>query len=197
MKKSIVLIIILGLIVLTGFSLSRYFYLQKANLELERIIKENKAKIDDLANQLFVENELNEKLKQEKQLLSNELKELSQELKQHEMELSSAKDKLSHIQTKLNLLKKENLYLSQLKASFDVKMEQANQEKAGLEAKFNSIEELKKAIYDLKDKMRRERLAARKESKNPQKVNGNKGYIIWRGQPTLKSKVRIEVTPAP
>jgi hypothetical protein len=65
-----------------------------------------------------------------------------------------------------------------------------------LTVKLSSIDELKKAIRDLKEKMRQDRIAARKGSKANQEIAGNRGYIIWKGQPTLKNKVRIEVIPA-
>ncbi len=196
MKKNLTLVIIISLIVITGFSLSRYFYLQKANFELQSILKENKVKMDELVTQLISQKELNQQLAKEKESLSQDLKILSDQFKKAETELSSTKDTLSAIQTKINLLKKENIYLAQLKASFDEKMEQARFEKESLEAKFNSVDELKKAIRDLKIRMREERRALKKNNVISEEINGNRGYLTWRGQSTLKSKVKIEVIPA-
>ncbi len=198
MKKNIPWIIIIILVVFTGFSLSRYIFLQKANLDLQTEIKNSKAKIDELVSQFMAEKELNQQLAKEKEGLSKELKSLSQQFRKAEAELSQAKDGLSSIQTKMNLLKKENIYLSQLKASFDEKMQEAKNEKEGLQAKLNSIDELKKAIRDFKEKMRQERIFSRKTNKpfRQIEIDGNKGYIVWRGQSTIKVKVKIEVIPA-
>ncbi len=196
MKKNLAIIVIILLLVITGFSLSRYFYLQKENFELQSVIRDNKAKIDDMVAQLMSQKDLNQKLLVQKEGLSNELKILSEQLKKEEAEISQVKDRLSSVQTKMNLLKKENLYLSALKASFDEKMELVKQDKEALEAKFNSIEELKKAICGLKEKMRQDRLAQKTTHKPYSDASGNRGYITWKGQPTLKSKIKIEVVPA-
>jgi chromosome segregation ATPase len=197
MKKNIYLIIIIALVILTGFSLSRYIYLQKANLELVSVIKQNRTRIDELVTQLMSEKELNQQLAKEKDGLSKELLALSEQVKKADLEVAQAKEQLGAIATKINLLKKENTYLAQLKYSFDEKLTQAKKENESLEAKFNSLDELKKAIKDLKKKMHDDRVAAKNPAKVAEQIDGNRGYIIWKGQTTLKTKVKIEVTPAP
>jgi chromosome segregation ATPase len=197
MKKNIYLFIIIVLVILTGFSLSRYIYLQKANLELVSVIKQNRARIDELVTQLMSEKELNQQLAKEKDGLSKELLALSEQVKKADLEVAQAKEQLGAIATKINLLKKENTYLAQLKYSFDEKLAQAKKENETLESKFNSLDELKKAIKDLKKKMHDDRVAAKSPAKAVEQIEGNRGYIIWKGQTTLKTKVKIEVTPAP
>ncbi|MDD2680180.1 MAG: hypothetical protein PHO03_05245 [Candidatus Omnitrophica bacterium] len=86
-----------------------------------------------------------------------------------------AKEQLEKFNLKFSILRAEN------KALLDER-QRLVQENASLKTKLNSVDELKKAIRELKRRA---------------KIEGNRGFLIKNGQPTTSAKVRIEVIPAP
>jgi len=106
--------------------------------------------------------------------LKNYLKAANKRLNKSFSDLDREKLKGEELKSQFSLLKAENDALSGEKARLV-------QENEDMKEKFNSIDELKKAIRALKQRI---------------KVEGNQGFIVKHGQPTSVSKVKIEVTPA-
>ena len=72
-----------------------------------------------------------------------------------------------------------------------------------MEAKFNSLSELKKAIHQVKLEMRADRIRQHEERVKQQKeldkwktAMGNRGFFTKDGQRFYKPKVNVEVRPA-
>ena len=60
----------------------------------------------------------------------------------------------------------------------------------------SSLVELKKAIRELKKQARKVGIQMIQQSQSEKTFEGNQGYIVKDGKPTLPKKVKIEVTPA-
>ncbi len=69
------------------------------------------------------------------------------------------------------------------------------QEKDTLQAKLSSLPDLKKAYNILKQKLHEAQLAQRKANRDKEIEEGNRGYLLWQGEPTMAKKVKIEVAP--
>jgi len=182
--------LILGGIVLMGltiFSLVHYYTLLDQNRILQRLVRSYDKRVVDLEQ---AKKTMGEQLTQEKDVLNLQLKETLEQLKQVTGELSGARGKIA-------ILEKDNSDLLQMQKELQIKVDLIAQDKAALEAKFNSLEELKKAIRDLKIKLRQERIARRKETTQRQLIEGNRGYLVYQGLLTSRGKVKIEVIPVP
>ncbi|MCM8758006.1 MAG: hypothetical protein NC903_02975, partial [Candidatus Omnitrophica bacterium] len=90
-------------------------------------------------------------------------------------------------------LEEENLSLKQENRQLIESIDKLTIEKGSLEKKLNSIEELKKILKELKRKIYLENLRIKREKELI--FEGNRGYIIKDGKPTLRAKVKIEVIP--
>lgn len=175
------------LVGLTVFSAVHYYNLLDQNRILQRLVRSYEKKLTDLE---LAKKAMEEQLTQEKYALDQQLKEAQEQLKQVTDELSVAKNKVT-------TLERTNSNLWEMQKELQDKVDLIVKDKEALEAKFNSLEDLKKAIRDLKDKLRQERIAQRKAKKTKQIVEGNKGYLIYRGVSTSKGKFKIEVIPVP
>ncbi len=123
---------------------------------------------------------------------------------------------LEDMKAQLGVSRAENEVLSRQAVEFKAQTELAVQEKEKLAFKLGSMPELKKAIKELKRKMRLERIFNRKnKERKAVPVNtpaepdivvtpypdpdietaGNKGYIIRDGKGTYSQRVIIEVQP--
>ena len=91
------------------------------------------------------------------------------------VDLKSANKKIELLDSQFNVLKAENSALLEEKQVFV-------QENDAMKIKLGSIDELKKAIRELKIQHR---------------LKGNRGFVIKDGQNTQNTKVKIEVTPVP
>ena len=92
------------------------------------------------------------------------------------LDLGLAKEQLGKFDLRFSILRAEN------KALLDERQKLV-QENASLKIKLNSVDELKKAIRELKRRA---------------KIEGNRGFLIKDGQLTTSpAKVKIEVIPAP
>lgn len=181
---------ILAGIVLVGvtiFSSVHYYTLLDQNRILQRLVRSYEKKLIDLEQ---AKKAIEEQLTQEKNLLEMQLREAQEQLRQVTEELSNAKGKIG-------TLEQTNSDLLALQKELQVKVDLIAKEKETLEAKFNSLVELKKAIRDLKERLRQEKLAKRQELKAKQLIEGNRGYLVYQGQSTCRGKVKIEVIPVP
>lgn len=181
---------VLGGMVLVGvtiFTSMRYFTLLDQNRILQRLVRSYERKLTDLEQ---AKKAMEDQLTAEKNALDLQLKETLEQLTLVTEELTGAKSKIT-------TLEKTNYDLLAMQQELKNRVGLIAQEKEALEAKLNSLDELKKAIRDLKLKIRQERLAAHKQREDKQIVEGNRGYLIYQGVSTIKGKVKIEVTPLP
>ncbi|MBP7836393.1 MAG: hypothetical protein KA022_02850 [Candidatus Omnitrophica bacterium] len=96
-------------------------------------------------------------------------------LKAAHKKLNRVKAQMGNFDLRLSILRAENQALSDEK-------QRLAQENASLKMKFNSVDELKKAMRELKRRA---------------KIEGNRGFLIKDGQLTTPAKVKIEVIPVP
>jgi hypothetical protein len=75
---------------------------------------------------------------------------------------------------------------------------QMSSENESMKAKLSSISEMKKAIREFRKQMGKVGKEIKQQVNANQVAEGNRGFVIKDGQPTLTPKViKIEVTPAP
>jgi len=133
---------------------------------------------------------MEEQLIAEKNTLDLQLKDTLAQLKQ-------VTDELNNTKGRVVTLEKTNSDLIAIQQELQDKVGVIAKEKEVLEAKLNSLDELKKAIRDLKIKLRQERIAARQQRQEQQIIEGNHGYLVYQGVSTIKGKIKIEVIPVP
>jgi chromosome segregation ATPase len=182
--------LILSAMVLVGitiFCAVNYYTLLDQNWILQKLVRSYERKITEMEE---AKEAMEVQLTKEKDALDLQLKEAQAQLKLVTEELSAAKDKVT-------TLEKDNSDLLAKQKELQDKVDAIVKEKEVLEAKFNSLKELRQAIHDLKEKMYQERLAVRRELRAKQLIEGNRGYLTYQGVPTNRGKVRIEVIPVP
>lgn len=120
-------------------------------------------------------------------------KELEQEREGKE---ALAKDKKELQQSLAQALQE----ISQIKGQ----IQQVWMEKERLEARLNSLEELKKSIRRVKLEIHQKKIAQKelkikrqKELDTLELAQGNRGFVIMDGRPTLLGKARVEVILSP
>jgi chromosome segregation ATPase len=223
MKNTKVLAIILFLLSgVTIFSVVKSFFLlnEKQNL-VKQLDQTNvwvislKSQKEKLTQDLLYEQEQQKFLSGQNVQLTNNLNVTKEELSKITLELDEAKKKIEGLNSSFSVLRTENEILRSQSLNLEAQINQVSQEKDSLQAKFSSVDELKKAIKDLK-RMRRvsvvkdlsldilpleragrqDSRSVKKNSKNPQTA-GNRGFLVLNGQSTYPARVKIEVTPIP
>jgi predicted RNase H-like nuclease (RuvC/YqgF family) len=193
MIKNKIFFLIAFLIGISLFSLFKYvtiFYEKRAILSdwvqmKSQVLLLNTLK-EHLNNQLQKKTRIiNEKEKARQELL-RELNMKNEKIVQIEELLNKAQHEIEQLKSQNNSLAEENRLLLE-------KIDKINQEYNFLLSRWNSMEELRKAIAQLKRDIylkRRQQMRAKDRS-----IEGNRGYIIKDGKPTLPLKVKIEVIP--
>ncbi|MFA4990023.1 MAG: hypothetical protein WC576_04540 [Candidatus Omnitrophota bacterium] len=91
------------------------------------------------------------------------------------LDLSLAKEQIGMFDLRFSMLRAENKALLE-------ERQKLVQENTSLKMRLNSVDELKKALGELKRRA---------------KIEGNRGFLKKNGQPTTSPKIRIEVIPVP
>ncbi len=107
--------------------------------------------------------------------LKNYLKGAHKRLNKSFTALGQAEEKLEKLKAQFSILKAENGALLE-------ERDKISSENETMKIKLSSVDELKKAIRELKRQFQRE---------------GNRGFLIKDGQLTSAAKIKIEVSPAP
>ena len=196
MKKFFTTLFVILIVAFSIFSFFRYFYLLKINYSLELKLTEINNKIVELeTTKKNLEVVLDKKkeeylaLSKENQDLLAKFQETETKLNEKNAELENFKKDSQEAKTKLESLNSE---YSKLKEEID----QLRQQKDTLQSKLNSLPELKQAYDILKKKLREAQWAERRSKVNkPIIEDGNKGYLLWQGEPTIARKIKIEVAP--
>lgn len=162
--------------------------LQLKNLEEER---------QNLFRELAANKELQAQFIKESAEFQEQISTLSSAFK-------TAQARVKSLTSKIRILQEENKVLSSEKEELNTKFSQVSQEKQALMSKFDSIIELKKAIRDLKQRIRLARQEIQKKMPAEEKPQpeagwvegGNRGFIIKDGQLTIPAyRIKIEVKP--
>lgn len=200
-KAEILILIVIFLLGFSGFSVYKYLgarhNLERRTQELIGLREKNTAIAKDLEEYRVQTGELRQKNK----ALEEEINSRGLNLEQLKRELAVSRQELASLQRTIEELNLVNQGLSKQEEKMRLQVEELSSEKSALEGRLNSAEELKKMLRDLIRRKRTERL--RKETvpepKKDKKAGeeGNRGYIVYHGKPTFKSKISIEVIPVP
>ncbi len=202
------IILILFLIGVSMFSIVKYALVLKEKYDLLDTLEQTKKNLEVLANEkqnllqeIEKEKDRQQKLQQENSGLKDNLRSKDDEITKLKTDYAGLDASLEDLNSKYRLLKTENIALRQDKDNLKFEVGQVSQEKEGLLARLSSIAELKKAIKELRMKMRHAGtvrvIKAKKAVKQAIETEGNRGFIVKEGKATYPAKVIIEVNPAP
>jgi hypothetical protein len=150
--------------------------LTKAREEVAALEDQKQNLLADLGKEKEVNAQLNKKNVELKDYLQAGIHRIERAFK----DARRAQALLDDASSKIALLKGE-------KEALILRKDLLTQENEALRLKLSSVEELKKAIRDLK----------RKQETDLIPPEGNKGFLIKDGQTNTPAKVKIEVVPAP
>jgi chromosome segregation ATPase len=139
-----------------------------------------------------------EKQKIEQAGLKSDLTESKDTIARLETDFTQAQKAIGDLSAQLNLVREENVSLKSEEDALKVELAGVKQEKGVLQAKLSSLAELKKAMRELKIKLRTVIQPHAQEKRLAQaNTEGNRGFIFKDGMPTRPARVKIEVSPAP
>lgn len=177
------LILLLGI---TIFSMVKYVSELNARYQLQNSLVQARNEIiliaqekQNLLQELKKEKVLQEELALRNVALKDNLRASNQRITRFFQENTKIKEDLGNSGARLAILKAENRALIDGHKRLYVENE-------GYKLKLSTIEQLKKAIKDLKNRKRRNREAVAK---------GNQGFLIKNGRSTAVDKIKIEVVP--
>lgn len=161
-----------------------------------REIVETRGKLRKTQDQIVQE-------KKENIWLRDELKATRVELAGNNKDLRNACNKLDFVNRKISALRHDNTALVSARHGLERRIAVLEEEKMVIEAKFHSLNELKKAIRQVKLEIRDDRIRQRGEWIKQQEeiekwetARGNHGFLIKDGEYCYKPKVNVEVRPA-
>jgi len=202
MKQSKNILVILLLLSAAAFSIFKYLTvlkerdnvlgsLAKVKIELTGLEAEKQSLIRSLEE----EKEQKGQLTEQNKALKENLETYAEQLAQLEEGLVQAQNVLRQLSSQFAILKAENTALQEEKISLKDLVVRLSQENAEYGSRFNSVSELKKAIGDLKTKMRQAKRKIKNKSVALGYIEGNKGFVVWDGKSTHPAQVKIEVEP--
>lgn len=204
-KKTIFL---LGCLFVAGgfFLVFRYINLIQEKRQIESQLKEVRMQAGFLEGSLRQETELRKKLDEEKSALSVSLKEAEGTIAGLNAKNSQSQEHIFSLVKEIESAESRNSRVREELIQAQEKLESLLGRNVELEARMNSIPELKKAIVELKHKQRMGKSGRShklepmrfKDEKPPwdgEGAEGNSGFIVKDGVPTYKGRVKIEVKP--
>jgi chromosome segregation ATPase len=168
--RNIILLLLASSLIFLTYRYISYLKTNISNLESEKT---------SLLQQLDSQKAVIGKLKDRNASLKNYLRAADRRLGKSFVDLNEAKLENEQLKSQFSLLKAENSALLEEKASY-------TQENESMKVKLSSVDELKKAIKELKNRGKQHRAV---------QSDGNRGFLVKDGQPTSVPKVKIEVTP--
>ena len=115
-------------------------------------------------------------------------------------ELASLQASLEDAELEVRRLQVEQASLQQANEGLSARLDVAQQENQAIEARLSSLKELKLAIREMKRKLWRQRWQAwldrvqiARTKEHDQLVQGNRGFVIRNGIPTLGSVTKLQV----
>lgn len=187
MNNTLKNILFILLIAFTAFSMFRYVGELKLRYRLQDDLTLAQGQIaaltqvkQNLLQEIEKEKMLKDQLAQKNTSLKGYLKAGKNRLTRLFRDNSKTKNDLEEINATLAILKAENQALIDSRKRLYEENEQ-------FKSKLSSIDELKKAIQELKTNKHKPPIL---------EIEGNRGFLIKDGQPTFLEKVKIEVIPA-
>ncbi|MFA6350128.1 MAG: hypothetical protein WCY12_04305 [Candidatus Omnitrophota bacterium] len=205
MKKDFKLILMIFMAGISIFCIFQFAKATKEKYDMQGTLAKMKGEItilevqkQKLTQDLVKEQEVQQKLAAENAGLSEQLKANTDKLSQFQCDLQKAQGTIDGLNSQVSALNAQLISMKQENSQ----LTQVTQDRDNLQAKMNSIDELKKAIKELKGQMRKTGKEIKKEVKKkaikPDAKPGlNYGYIVKDGQSTFSSKVNIQVNPVP
>ena len=191
----VLLVLALGVAIL---SVVRY-----RKLEREKQVVQNL--LDETSKALYQSEEDKTKLNAELATTSAQLATANQNIDQLHGELSQTQAQLGQMETQLTALQQRQQALERSNAALTGQVAGLQQDKTALETRLNSMDELRKAMKDVKLRMHKERVQARlaeieafKQADQERLRNGNRGYFVKNGVATSVTtrSYRVRVLPA-
>ena len=170
-----------------------YKYILSLKEQISALENEEQALLQTLEK----ERELEQKLTQENTELQDNLRVSEEKLAKLNEDFQEVHNMIEKLNYKVSILKAENIVLREKRQNLMLELARISQEKENLRAKLNSIEELKKAIKELKGQMHKIGTKMEKRVEAEKIIEGNRGFLIKDGKPTYCVKVKIEVKPPP
>ena len=206
--KNFRIIFIVLLCGITLFSLYNYVSLLKENVQLQSSLGEINLQIAALGEQrlnllrdLEKEKQLAQELQGKNTLLKDNLKAGISKIQKLQDALNRTKAISDELNAVASILRAENSALHKDEERLNSKLSQINRENDNFKAKLNSVEELRKAINEVKKQLRKVAVVMIKTARSQRVIEGNRGYLVREGKSTYQStyqgKVNIEVIPAP
>jgi chromosome segregation ATPase len=196
-------IIMVLLIILTAFSVVRYSLSLKEKYDLIIVLNQVKDELDVLEQEkqnLLVDLEKEKgrqaELSEKNAELKDNIKATRRRLTKIFMEKREKEKTYEELSYRFSILQAEKVALLEEKDQLNAGLSQANSENEKLKVKLSSIQELKKAIRELKYKIRPLIVKPKKPKEIDEMIEGNRGYVIRDGKSTYPGKIRIEVRPA-
>jgi chromosome segregation ATPase len=203
MKNSKAVLTTLLLLGITIFSVFKYISTVREKNDLVVAIEKIKVEAVTLENEKEYLLQSLEKGKALQQSLSQENVSLRENLKVAEASLSGIEEELIQVQKELAdftsqafLIKEESIALQKERADLKLQIAKLTTENEDFTARFNSAEELKKAIRQLKLKMRLVKSRIEKKAVLTSDSEGNRGFVVRDGKTTQPAQIKIEVKPA-
>ncbi len=191
--KSLVILLLTGI---TIFSVYKYVVSLKDNLSLAKQLNQIKEQAvileqekQNLLQSLEKEKAWGKKLEHEGSGLKNSLRAREEKVQDLISDFSQTQKVIDDLGVQISSLKTEK---EQLKAD----LSKVSQENENFRSKLSSIEELKKAMLELKEQVTKVKKEVRQKINIEKLSEGNRGFVIRDGKPTFPAKVRIEVNPA-
>ncbi len=199
-KEILLAVFLLGIAIFSVFlygSSLRERYTLVATLEkMEAQMQTLENEKSDLQSSLEKEKEIHNALADENRGLKDSLKENNERVAALEAELREASRVASELNGQIAALKAENASLTEKKEKLALELVQVSFEKDQINARLSSLSELKKAIKELRTKMRHAHVAMNKlEQTDRAVIAGNRGYLLKDGKLTSRPRIRIEVEP--
>lgn len=169
---------------------------QKAKLGFA--LDEANQQLQSLREQLELRKELTAELKEEKSALSGSLKEAEGRIFRLQAKNSGAQERIVSLLKDIKELQEEIARTKEDKNQLEQKLSISGERNARLDARLNSIPELKKAIKELKLQMRKAypKPALKIKRYREEIFEGNSGYLIKDGVVTYRPRFKIKVESA-
>jgi len=201
-NKAVIIALLAGV---TIFCVYQYIISLKENNSLSANIRQLDSDVkaledekNDLESNLGREKEMSRVLSQEITGLKETLTQSKENLVQLETDFQASQKTIDDLSSEFSLVKAENTALRGQIQGMELDISQAKVEKEQLRARLGSIDALKKAIKELRQKTRlakkqvQQRIAAKEKI-----ISGNNGFLVKNGKSTLSGTIKIEVEPLP
>jgi chromosome segregation ATPase len=203
MKNSKAVLTALLLLGITIFSVFKYILTVREKNDLVVAIEKIKVEAVALENEkerllksLEEGKALQQSLTQENVSFQEKLIVTEAKLSGIEEELIQAQKELADSTFQAFLIKEESIALQKERADLRLQIIKLTRENEDFTTHFNSVAELKKAIQELKLKMRQVKREIKKKAVLISDSEGNKGFVVRDGKSTQPAQVKIEVKPA-